>query len=170
MTEMISHENMQFVKSRLPELLVCTDILYGLGIAASVEKVELKTESLDGKQISLFMPTIKYADWDKMVNKKDKSEEISGDNAQKLPLFRKNGDLYYWEEEGRILYVNYKKCKEMESLSVENFITNLKEILEKDLKIKSIVLDYRNNNGEIQNYSSRLSNGCLISKRIEMKN
>ncbi|MBK5247434.1 MAG: hypothetical protein JJE49_09245 [Peptostreptococcaceae bacterium] len=148
--EIISHENMQFVKSRLPELLVCTDILYGLGIAGSVEKVELKTESLDGNQSRISMPTIKYVDWDKMVHKEDKIDEVSGNETQKLPLFRRNRELYYWEEEleeGRILYVNYKKCKEMENLSAENFIMRLKERLEMDLRIENIVLDYRNNNG-----------------------
>lgn len=149
-TEMISHENMQFVKSQLPELLVCTDILYGLGIASSVEKVQLRIESLDGKQSSLVMPSMKYKDWKMEAHKENKRQETSGDQAEKLPLFRKNLDLYYWEEQiekESILYVNYKKCKEMETLSVENFIGNLEENLEKDLKIKNIVLDYRNNNG-----------------------
>ncbi len=149
-TEMISHENMQFVKSQLPELLVCTDILVGLGIASSVEKVELRIESLDGKQSSLVMPSMKYKDWKIMVSQRRECQGASADQDRKLPLFQKNIDLYYWEEkisQGSILYVNYKKCKEMESLSIENFIGNLKDNLEKDSKINNIVLDYRNNNG-----------------------
>jgi len=94
LTEMISHENIQFVKSQLPELLVCTDILYGLGIAVQVEQVVLKTEHQDGGNANITLPVIKYREWQNMVSVKVKS-----DISLKLPLYRKNGGLYYWEEE-----------------------------------------------------------------------
>lgn len=150
LTEMISHENIQFVKSQLPELLICTDVLYGLGIASSVEKVEVRIESQGGKQSSQLMASIKYNNWKMMVDKNEVSQGTNETKASEIPLFRKNREMYYWKEKiknGSILYVNYKKCKEMKSLTVENFVGNIKEILEKDLKIQHIVLDYRNNNG-----------------------
>lgn len=142
---MISHENFQFVKAQLPELLVCTDILYGLGIALDVDEVSLKLESKHGSQVIVKIPAIKYGEWDKRGNLEDNRGK-----AEERPLFRKNRALYYWSEkiqDGKILYVNYKKCKEMENISIETFIEDLKATLEKKLEIEGIVLDYRNNGG-----------------------
>lgn len=143
--EMISHENIQFVKAQLPGLLMCTDVLYGLEIAYSVEEVSLKVEGQDGSQTSLILPAVKYAEWERLVNKEDCKEKTI-----KLPLFRKNEGLYYWQQkiqDGKILYVNYKKCRDMESISVEKFAGELKDALEGDRETEGIILDYRNNRG-----------------------
>lgn len=157
LTEMISHENIQFVKAQLPQLLVCTDVLYGLGICPKVEEVNIEIQGMDGAETQIILPSVKYAEWDRLIKQEDFlnreglfNKDDFFNKGKHLPLYRRNGNLYYWKEElenGESLYVAYKKCKDMETLSVEEFCEDLKRTLEKGKKLKNMILDFRQNSG-----------------------
>jgi len=136
LSEIISHENMQFVLSSIPEFIVCADILYGMNIINNPQNVMLTIENTRGQVFNKSVKTMRYFDY--------VSINIMNDI---LPLYRKNTDKYYWSNfEDRILYVNYSKCKNMEHQTVESFSADLKDFVEKN-EIEKIVIDLRKNTG-----------------------
>lgn len=137
LTEIIPHENMQFVLHTLPNYLICTDILYGVGIINNSGKITLTLQNRIGETLKRTVKSIHYRDY--MIKKQENNY---------LPLYRQNEDLFYWSCcENDILYIKYNRCKEMESITVAEFCEKLKTEIISNTKIKKIVLDYRNNTG-----------------------
>lgn len=135
-SEIISHENMQFVRSSFPELLVCVDILYGMNIISNPQKVLIALENREGQTFQRSFKPIKYNDYIKL--------DIIKEN---LPLYRQNSDKYYWSNfDDGLFYINYSKCKNMEYQTVASFCETLKYFVENN-KIEKIVIDLRKNTG-----------------------
>jgi hypothetical protein len=136
-TEIISHENMQFVLNTLPDYLTCTNILYGLGIISNPEEITITLENRIGDHLERAITPIYYSDY----------KALKQENNQ-LPLYRQKEDLYYWSNfDNGILYINYNRCKDMEQLTVATFCDHLKTEIMRNENIRKIVLDYRNNTG-----------------------
>lgn len=142
LTEIISHENKQFVKSQLPALLTCSDILYGLDLCNSVNEVEITYEISEGLYSKKILNSILLSQWQSIFSDLN-------NNENNVPLYRKHKELNYWcqlIENNTKLYVNYKKCKEMDERPINNFIEGLKVTIE-EYKCDKIIIDFRNNNG-----------------------
>ncbi len=71
------------------------------------------------------------------------------DNIDK-PLYLSNTQRYYWHqqiENSNILYIQYNKAKEMNSLSFNTFTNQVSEIVNQNSNINKIVVDLRLNSG-----------------------
>ncbi|SEJ59747.1 Peptidase family S41 [Propionispira arboris] len=141
--QVISHENQSFVLAQLPEYLICTDILFGLGIIDDLHHVTIQVETDQQKIIDCQVHAIKYEDWQDVLT--EQKQEIVA-----LPLYRQHPDQYYWShltEDKGFLYVNYNKCKNMTEHTVEYFSSKLIKRLEDNLTIQYLAIDLRNNGG-----------------------
>lgn len=145
LTEMIPHENFQFVKAQLPGHLASADILYGIGIAKSVEAVELTVEEESGQRYKTLLSSIAFSAWETL-----EPAPTFSVTEEELPLYRRNARLNYWSaimEDGQTLYVKYNKCKTMEAYPFPEFVEGLKKILTNQPVLSKIVIDFRNNSG-----------------------
>ncbi len=137
LTEIIPHENLQFVLSSLPSFITCVDILYGTGIITNPEEIVLTVENGEGKIFKHTAGPLRYEDYQRAVS-----------SSKILPLYRQNRERFYWSSfDSGILYVNYNKCREMETLSVRDFIENIKNEITSNTGIAKVVIDFRNNQG-----------------------
>jgi len=139
----ISHENQSFVLAQLPEYLICTDILFGLGIIDDLYHVTIQVETDQEKQIDCQVGTIKYEDWQHVLTEQKK--EIVA-----LPLYRQQQGQYYWSHlnvKKGFLYINYNKCKNMPGYTIADFSTQLMVAIESNPKIQYLAIDLRNNGG-----------------------
>lgn len=92
LTKIVSHENQSFLKSQLPEYLICADILFGLEIIGDFEWIQITVESLSGETLDMNVPTIKYPVWQETpLLHTTQAGEV-------LPLYRRNQNLFYWSE------------------------------------------------------------------------
>ena len=137
LSEIIPHENRQFMLSSLPSFVRCVDILYGIGIITDPEEIIITVENDEGKAVRRTLRPLKYEDY-QAVTLVD----------QPLPLYRQNREKFYWHcFDSGVLYVNYNKCRDMESPSVKDFSESLKAKIIGNNGIEKVVLDYRNNSG-----------------------
>ena len=135
-SEIISHENMQFVLSSFPEFLVCADVLYGMNIINNPQKVLITLENIEGKTFQRSFKPMKYKDYIKL--------DIIKNN---VPLYSQNSDKFYWSNfDDGVLYINYSNCKNMEQQTVESFCEILKNFIENN-EIEKIAIDLRKNSG-----------------------
>jgi hypothetical protein len=144
LTEVVAHENQSFLRSQLPDYLICADILFGLTIADSIENITLTLESQNSGQRNVIIPTIKYQDWQSgAIQQKVRA-------ADELPLYRKNKEKYFWSEFDpvkKLLYINYNSCKDMPDCTVEEFSHQLVQAIQSNGDIQNMVIDLRNNGG-----------------------
>lgn len=163
LTEIIPHENMQFVLSSIPNALVCADILYGLNLITDPQNVKITLQNRRGGIWQRQFRPMKYDDYHKLDLDQDK-----------LPLYRQNANLFYWSHfENGIYYINYNKCKDMQNQTVASFGETLKAFIEKNQTIEKIVVDLRNNKGGnselLRPFLEWLVHSPLItSKRIQL--
>jgi len=141
--QVIPHENQSFVLAQLPEYLICTDILFGLGIIDDLHHVTIQVEIDQQQTINCRVDTIKYEKWQAVLTE-HKQEIIA------LPLYRQRQDQYYWSHlaiEKGFLYVNYNKCKNMPEYTVADFFRQLINDMEASPSIQYLAIDLRNNGG-----------------------
>jgi hypothetical protein len=144
LTEIVSHENRSFLMAQLPDYLICTDILFGLGIARDVKSITITLEDRANQQRDIIIPTIKYEEWGPAAL----PEKVGA--TDKLPLYRKNQDKYYWSEFNpgkKLLYINYNHCKDMPTDTVREFSRQLITTVKNNAAIQKMVIDLRNNGG-----------------------
>lgn len=144
MSTMISHENHSYLMSLLPKYLPAIEFLYGLQIARTVSGLTFTYENVSGNGSEWFVPSCPFSEY---------QEQLSGNRVSfpvdKLPLFRKNPDRYYWMEylkESKILYFKYNICREMQDESVAAFGERLLRLVEEN-EPEKFVIDMRNNTG-----------------------
>ncbi|QOX61864.1 peptidase S41 [Anoxybacterium hadale] len=144
MSTMISHENHSYRKAMLPKYLPAIEYLYGLKLARSVNGFTLTYENESGEGGDWFVPSCPLSQYQSQLN-----ENRAAFPADKLPLFRKNPDRYYWMEflkKSRTLYFKYNICKEMSEESVQSFGERLLDAVREN-KLEKLVIDMRNNTG-----------------------
>lgn len=172
LTDIIPHENSQFILYSLPNAIPCIDILYGTGIINNTDKVTVTVQNSDGRIFKKTLYPVTYQNYQITKTKERKSlnefvdyfpeqdcmlekeifnsgtlnEHLKYDNE--LPLYRQNSDKFYWcKLENGIYYIKYDKCKDMPILPIYEFCENIKSDLIKNQTIKKIVIDMRNNAG-----------------------
>lgn len=137
LTEIIPHENMQFVLSSLPSFIRCVDILYGIGIITDPEEIIVTVEDDKGHILKKAIGPLKYDDY-----------QVIKTISQDLPLYRQNREKFYWSRfDDGVFYISYSKCRDMESLSVRDFSESLKSEIAASKAVGKVVLDFRNNSG-----------------------
>lgn len=144
MSMIISHENHSYLKSLLPKYLPAIEYLYGLQIARTVRGLTFTYEDETGNGHEWFVSSCPLFKYHELL----KANRVSFP-LDKLPLFRKNPDLYYWMEylkEPKTLYFKYNICKEMEQESMQAFGERLLHRI-KENKPEKLVIDMRNNTG-----------------------
>lgn len=144
LSKIVSYENQSFLKSQIPDHLICADMLFGLNIISKIETVRITIENQYHEQRDVILPVIKYDEWkpDALYEKAMAYEE--------LPRYRKNKGKYFWSEfdcEKKVLYINYNKCQDMPTLTVRDFSTQLTNDIESNVDIQKLVIDLRNNGG-----------------------
>lgn len=139
----VSHENDGFLKAQLPKYLQAVEVLYGLEIIDEFDGVELTIEESSGESLEISVPTYGYKEL------KNKTASYSLVSEDKLPLYRRNKDKNYWSYfivESGTLYFNYKSCRNMQDISVEEFCIDLIGFINQE-DVKRLVIDLRNNLG-----------------------
>lgn len=127
-----------------PDYFRNMNLLYGIGIAGSKDKLALEVQTPDGKKIKSEVKSIPAADGNNM--KIIRYEEL---DDQPLPLYRRSREKNYWFEylpEQKVLYVQYRAVANMQEENVENFAKRLFQFVNEN-EISKFVLDLRNNGG-----------------------
>jgi hypothetical protein len=144
MSSMISHENQSYLKSLLPKYLPAIELLNGLQIARGISGLNFTYENESGTGSEWFVHSFPFFEYHEQLR-----ENRVSFPPEKLPLFRKNPDRYYWMEyqkKSKILYFKYNICKEMADESVEAFGERLMSAVKENAPEK-LVIDMRNNTG-----------------------
>lgn len=130
----ISHENLQFLKSRIPSYLRVMEVLFGLEIAGGLEKIRLSLEDDEGN----------VTDQEVDAGKDEIRLELG---QETLPLYRQNRELSCWsrtDRDKRLTYINYNSCRDRGDIDVRTFF---KEMMNGKTLSKNLVMDLRNNLG-----------------------
>lgn len=141
--EIISYENESFFKHNVVQYLKATEVLYGALVIDNINEVTMTLEDLEG---NIKTKTIKALDREELKQTIKKKKEIS---PMEAPLYRRNKDKLYWREyikSNKTLYLKYNSCREMEGLSVAEFIRDTIEFIENNY-IERLVIDFRDNLG-----------------------
>jgi len=137
LSEVIPHENWQFVLSSLPSVVICADILYGTGVISNLREVVVTVTDAQGKVTEHIVKSLEYEQY-----------QALNDPSCSLPVYRQNRDKSYWSSFGDgVFYINYNKCREMEGLTVSQFSETLKAEISRNNEIEKIAIDFRHNSG-----------------------
>jgi len=60
LSSIVSYENQSFLRSQLPDYLICADLLVGLDIMKDSQAVNFTVENQNNEQLDVNIPTIKY--------------------------------------------------------------------------------------------------------------
>ncbi|KPK87280.1 MAG: hypothetical protein AMS27_02990 [Bacteroides sp. SM23_62_1] len=134
----ISFENEAQVKSQVPWLIGCPEILHALKIIPGPDSVIMEFE---GSREIVLKP-VQY--------------DIEGlafisavDEEQAPPLYLAHRNFYYWYEwldQEQTLYFQYNRCAEADTLSFRDFIKGMLEFIE-DHEPDKFIFDMRLNGG-----------------------
>lgn len=144
LTEIISHENKQFLKSQLPKYIPAIELLYGLEIVDDLDELDFTYETSKGQLRTSKVKSLSISEAKKKLEKIN--EKIHRD---KLPFYRRKNSCYYWYEyiiEFDTVYFNYGLCKEDAYKDVRSFTEDLIKIIN-NRKPEKLVIDIRNNFG-----------------------
>ncbi|MDF2591245.1 MAG: hypothetical protein K0S75_711 [Clostridia bacterium] len=161
----VSHENDAFLRAQLPKYLQAVEVLYGLEIIDEFDHVELAIETSSGESLEITVPTYGYKE---LKGSKIRFPQVSEEN---LPLYRRNKLKNYWSHfifESNTLYFNYKSCRDMQDITVEEFCIDLMKMINQEA-VNRLVIDLRNNLGGnstlLEPFISELTN-CQKLNRV----
>ncbi len=130
LSEIISYENRYFFKAQCVKYLQGADILYGLMICDSMDKINI---SLEDKIIGIN--TVK-------------AEELIYIENPKVPLYAQKSEENYWftQIKSDELYIKYNCCREQGDSLLEDKIHQSIKVIE-DNNLTKVTIDLRNNLG-----------------------
>ncbi|MEK6263894.1 MAG: S41 family peptidase [Clostridium sp.] len=141
----VSYENVAYLNSQIPKYLPAIEILYDLELVNDIDSLDLTFEDEKG--------TIGCLEITPLSIKESRETLHSIDNylvsAEKLPLYRRNSDKYYWFQYisiHKIIYFKYNACRDMLHKDVFSFCKNLMLFI-KEHDVEILVIDMRNNFG-----------------------
>lgn len=148
-TNLIPNSNNQWVKYNAPNLLMYTNILYGMGIIDSKDKATYTFINNAGIEFSIEI-------------KSSKIDNISwiGKDKESLPLYRKNTDKYYWFEyvpEYNTVYYKHNVCRDQKDNPFMDFSIELFNLI-KEKNPDKLILDLRDNSGGDSKYIDNIIN------------
>lgn len=160
--KVISHENEQWVKSRLHDYFYRPEILYGLNLAKDTKTINLTLENRDGTR------------FDKIINSVDSrsipvlARETKEDE---LPWYRRYIDKYYWFQylqDSKTIYFKYDQCMDMNEKTMSDFTTELMKFIDSHT-VDKLVVDMRNNKDGDSELLSTFITGIKNRPKINQK-
>lgn len=156
----ISHENDAQVKSQIPWLIGCPEILYALEIIPDPDSVMMEFEGTDEM-------VLKPVPYDTVG-----LEFISAvDEEQELPLYLVNKDLFYWYhwiDREKALYFQYNRCAEVDTMPFKKFINGMLEFIDNH-ELEKFIFDMRLNGGGNSSIVEPLIKALRDNEQINQK-
>lgn len=141
LASVIPHENQAQLRNQVPNLLVDTAILHGLGLIPSPESVSLTVRTGAGRTATVAMRPVPFTA--KPAWLVDTSDESGA------PLYLRKRNAFYWFEllpEAKTLYFKYNACREMPGAPFAAFVKDLFAAVDSG-PAQRIVVDLRHNGG-----------------------
>jgi hypothetical protein len=135
-------ENESWFKQQFPNYLTDPEILYLLKILPDRNEGDFTFRDRKGKQLSIKLRPVAVKDQVKWIRPFDSP-------AGALPLYLRNPELFYWYEylaDSKTLYLNYRRCANMESQPFKVFAEKLLKFMDEN-RVERLVIDLRQNGG-----------------------
>ncbi len=143
-SQVISHDNEQGIKSQIGYYIVMPSVLHGLNIIENMDSCKFTFEDSNGKISDVNLkPLSSDTVFSAVIGK--------GKEGEKVPLYMKNQDKAYWYEylkDSKTVYFSYNKCSEMQEKGFKQFSKELMDVINKE-DVKKLVIDMRSNGGGI---------------------
>ena len=135
---LIPYDNDAQIMTDGPRHMAVPEILSALSIAGNPDTVVFDIEALGEARVAAvaFSERIPWV---------SASDSLGCD----LPLHMRNPEKYYWFtylEDSRVLYLNYRSCREMEGLPFQSFTDEVLGVID-SRPVDKLVLDLRHNGG-----------------------
>ncbi len=140
---LVSAENLQWVRARIPTFITTPEFLHALGLIANMERCRFTFETAEGQQFELeFKPLARTAPINWLT--------APFLTRAPIPLYRSRpASLFYWYEylePTRTLYFQYNRCQEMATLPLATFTQELLNFIDTHT-VDKLVVDLRQNPG-----------------------
>jgi hypothetical protein len=145
LSSIISYENETYLKSQLPKYFPAIELLYDLELVNDIDSIVLTFEDENQKINTLEVKSLPLRECREKLS-------IIGDDFEinnKLPLYRRNSDKYYWFQyinTYKTVYFKYNACRDMVPTTVITFCSKLMEFIEEN-DVEKLIIDMRNNFG-----------------------
>jgi len=156
----ISHENEAQVKTQVPWLIGCPEILHALDIISEPDSVIMEFE-VAGRMVLIPVP----------YNTENLDFIYAVDEEQEPPLYLINKDLYYWYkwiDQEQTLYFQYNHCAEIDTLSFKKFMNRMLGFIENH-DVQKFIFDIRLNGGGNSSIAEPLIKDLKNNKKINQK-
>lgn len=133
---LIPHENESWLNAQLPNFLVRSELLLGLGLIEHMQAVPWTFETADGEQITLEIAPAATIDRTRLISARTSQPRTEDSNG------------YYWFElfEDGTLYFKYNQAVDAADLPMPQFIEMVLNALAEQ-PVDRLVIDVRNNSG-----------------------
>ena len=145
---LIPHSNEQWVKHRMPYIIMSPTVLHGMGIIDGADKVTYTLINNKGSEFHIDIKSIKL----------DSLQWLNAFNKE-APLYRKNSDKYYWYEylsKENTIYYKHNVCRDQENNPFIDFSIDLFDTI-KNKKPQKLIIDLRNNSGGDSKYVDNIT-------------
>ncbi len=135
-------ENESWFKQQFPNYLTDPEVLRLLKILPDGNEGEFTFKDRKGKQFSLKLRPVSTKEPIKLIRPFDSSPD-------KVPLYLRNPELYYWYEylaDSKTLYLNYRRCANMSSQPFKQFAETVLKFMDEN-PVERMVIDLRLNGG-----------------------
>ncbi|WP_438444572.1 S41 family peptidase [Gorillibacterium sp. sgz5001074] len=139
----IPHENEQWVKSKVPEFLRNSSLMYGLSIIEHPSTAVFTLESGDGHILNLDVRS------SVPIQNETNAYAVYKSKSNHYPLNYINNHRDYWYElrdEDRVLYIQYNHCRNSPDQTMQDFNQSVQQTLNNG-RVDKIIIDLRNNSG-----------------------
>jgi len=168
LSSIISYENESHLKSQLPKYFPAIELLYDLGLVNDIDSLKLTFEDKCKKIRVIEIKPIRLKEWrEKLILIKSNLM-----HSNKIPLYRRNMDKFYWFEyldTSKTVYFKYNACKDMLPTDVVTFCSELMGFIEKTM-VESLIIDLRNNFGGNSSLLTPFMNYVKRCDKINRKN
>lgn len=156
----ISHENDAQVKTQVPWLIGCPEILYALEIIPGPDSLMMEFEDAG----EVILEPVPY--------NTEGLEFISmEDEEQKHPLYLVNKHLFYWYhwiDREKTLYFQYNRCAELDTLPFKKFMWGMLEFVDNH-ETEKFIFDIRLNGGGNSSIAESLIDELKDNEQINQK-
>lgn len=139
-SELVSHDNEEWLKSQLPSFLSNADFLYGLKLLPATGEGKFTFTNSMGRKASLTLKAVPAEATLKYISVLDQS---------KVPLYLQKQNQNYWFEylqESKTLYLNYNRCQEIKDRPFKAFTDEVMAFVDAN-PVERLVIDLRRNSG-----------------------
>ena len=151
LSNIISFENEYFFKAQSMKYMQIAEVLYGLLIIDTMDKVKITLDEGEYEVLSCSFEDLVYTN-------------------KRLPMYAKNDFSNLWFEvlESGELYIKYNSCREQGEESIGKKIENIICLIEKE-NIEKVTVDLRNNLGGDSTLFTPLIDYLKNSEKINKK-